>query len=138
MVPANAGAAGGAAAAAAAAERARQEEEEMTMYDRDDLDGGWEFKFLRSATGTFRNPETLRRILEEESRAGWELVEKFDNNRIRLKRRTSHRENDHLLEFDAYRSHAGMSEAKLALTIMFSIFAAIALVGVSIAISVNR
>lgn len=136
MIPVNA-AAGGAAAAAAAAEAARREEEEMTTYDRTDVDGDWEFKILRSTTGVFRDREKLQRILEEEARAGWELVEKFDNQRVRLKRRTSHRENDDLLEFDAYRTHAGMSEAKLALVILGTIFGVLTLGGIIIALAVG-
>ncbi len=59
----SAGAAGGAVAAAAAAVRRRreQEEEEMTSYQPQDLSGDWEFKILRSATGSFGNPKKLRR-----------------------------------------------------------------------------
>ena len=81
-----AGGAAGAAAAAAAAELQRREEEEMTPYNTKDLDEGWEFKILRSNFAAFRNPEKLRAILEEEKRGGWTLVEKFDDQRIRLKR----------------------------------------------------
>ena len=47
-------------AAAAAAERRRRrnlEEEQMTAYRKDDLEQGWEFKILRSATAQFRKPE---------------------------------------------------------------------------------
>lgn len=136
MIPANAGAAGAAAAAAAAA-LARQEEEEMTRYDPADLDGDWEFKILRSTMGAFRDPVKLRDILEEEAQAGWELVEKFDHARIRLKRRTSFRENDDLLEFDAYRTQAGITQEKLALMILGGIFTALAVGGVVIAVLVN-
>jgi hypothetical protein len=39
----------------------------------------WEFKCLRSVTGKFRNPIWLPAILEEEARAGWILVQKFDD-----------------------------------------------------------
>ena len=74
----------GAAAAAAAAELQRQEEEEMTPYTTKDLAEGWEFKIVRSNMGAFRKPEKLRAILDEESRGGWTLVEKFDDCRIRL------------------------------------------------------
>ena len=82
----SAGAVGAAgAAAAAAAEMLRQEEEEMTPYNARDLDEGWEFKILRSNFATFRNPEKLRAILEQEKHGGWTLVEKFDDQRIRLK-----------------------------------------------------
>jgi hypothetical protein len=78
-----------AAAAAAAAARRRQEEEEMTRYSENDLSEGWEFKILRSNMNAFRKPENLKKYLEEEGRAGWVLVEKFDDNRLRLKRPAS-------------------------------------------------
>ncbi len=124
-----AGASGAAAAAAAAAELARREEEEMTSYRADELGDGWEFKILRSATGCFKDPEKLRSALEEEAEAGWVLLEKFDNSRLRLKRPASARENDGSLTFDAYRTHVGTSEAKLALTILAIVFGSIALIG---------
>ncbi len=123
-----AGAAGGAAAAAAAAKacREREEEEQMTAYGSRDVAEGWEFKILRSAWGAFANPDKLKAILEDEGRAGWILVEKFDNNRIRLKRPTSSAKNDGLLDFDAYRSYVGMSEAKKALSILGTLAAVLA------------
>lgn len=105
-------------AAAEAARRRRQEEEEtMTPYSAQDLAGNWEFKILRSATRAFKDPQTLQRYLAEEAQAGWVLVEKFDNSRLRLKRPASAAQNDTLLPFDAYRSNVGMSEAKLGLCI---------------------
>jgi hypothetical protein len=96
-----------ATAAAAAAQRAleerRREEEEMTTYSPRDLDEDWEFKILRSARGSFAVPERLREILADEARAGWKLVEIFDQYRIRLKRPASSRDADGRLEFDPYR-----------------------------------
>ena len=59
----------------------------MTAYNDKELADGWEFKILRSASGVFERPERMREILEEESRAGWILVEKFDSNRLRLNAR---------------------------------------------------
>src|SRR5436309_2455427 len=85
---------GGAAAAAAAEARRRQEEEEMTSYSENDLSEGWEFKILRSNMNAFRKPENLKMYLEEEGRAGWILVEKFDDKRLRLKRPASARRGD--------------------------------------------
>jgi len=91
----SAGAAAGAAAAAAAAAEAKrirdEEEEELTSYGHDDLANEWEFKILRSTRPAFRDPDSLQKVLGEESRAGWVLVEKFDNSRIRLKLRQSRR-----------------------------------------------
>jgi hypothetical protein len=119
----SAGAAGASSAAAAAEQqrRMREEEEEMTPYSRAELSQDWEFKILRSATAGFRNSEWLRRALEEEARAGWMLLEKFDNGRIRLKRPASARERDGKLNFDPYRTFVGPSPSVVALTIVASI-----------------
>ena len=112
----SAGAAG--ASAAAAAERQRQmreEEEELTPYSTTDLAQDWEFKIVRSAMGSFRSPAFLQRVLDDEARAGWVLVEKFDNTRIRLKRTALARERDGKLDFDPYRTDAGPSQLTIAL-----------------------
>jgi hypothetical protein len=73
------------------AERTRAEEEaeeeRMTPYDARDLEGGWEFKIIRSPRGLFGRPEFRDRVLGEEGRGWWVLVEVFDDARIRLKRR---------------------------------------------------
>ena len=42
----------------------------MTPYSQKDLEDGWEFKILRSATGRFYDPYWLRRVLQEESLGG--------------------------------------------------------------------
>jgi len=123
-------AAGGAAAAAAAALAAQQEEEEMTPYGAKELAEDWEFKILRSATNRFRDPIWLNAILQEEARAGWKLVEKFDDGRVRLKRPTGARGRDASLGFDPYRTWVGMSQQRLAGVIVFSIFGGLALIGI--------
>jgi hypothetical protein len=128
------GAAGGAAAAAAAAAAMRQEEEEMTPYAPSDLAGDWEFKILRSQTGTFKNPERLRAVLEEEARAGWTLVEKFDNSRVRLKRPASARQLDGKLDFDPYRTNVGISEGGRVLLILGIVFGLILSLALFVAI----
>ncbi len=103
------GAAAGAAAAAAAAEMLRQEEEQMTEYAERDLREGWEFKILRANTAVFRDSQRLKQACEEEAQAGWILVEKFDDQRLRFKRPVSAKNNDSYLPFDAYRTQFGMS-----------------------------
>ena len=121
----------GAAAAAAAAEQQRllqQEEEEMTPYSHVDLAQNWEFKIVRSAMGGFRKPAFLQRILDEEARAGWVLVEKFDNSRIRLKRTALARERDGKLDFDPYRTDAGPSQGVIAVAIMGGVLALMLLI----------
>ena len=120
-----------AAAAAAAARRAMEEEEEsMTPYSREELAEDWEFKIVRSNTGVFGKPATFERLIEEEARAGWQLVEKFDNSRVRFKRRATARKHDAQLppDVDPYRTHFGMSEGAFVLVLLGSIFGALGLV----------
>jgi len=47
----------------------REEEEQMTGYSGEDLEG-WEFKIVRTSTRKFENPEFVRRVCEEEAKAG--------------------------------------------------------------------
>ena len=109
----------GAAAAAAEQQRLmREEEEEMTPYTPADLATDYEFKILRSATAAFRVPSKLQEILQEEALAGWVLVEKFDNSRLRLKRPTKAKERDGNLNFDPYRTYVGLSPNRLAFLII--------------------
>ena len=124
-------AAGAAAAAAARARRQRKEEEEMTQYAPGDLEG-WEFKILRATTRKFRDQLSLRAVLDEEAEAGWELVEKFDDSRIRLKRRVQCRENDHKLHHDPYRTWVGMSQGVMAAW-MVGVLGFLLVIGVAIA-----
>src|SRR3954464_15705384 len=112
-------AAAGAAAAAAAAEMKRQEEEEMTPYSPKDLAEDWEFKIIRSNFATFRNREKLQAVLDEEKRGGWVLVEKFDNQRIRLKRPAGTKvvQGDFADNYDPYRTHVGASQGAVGLAL---------------------
>ena len=109
----------------------------MTGYTPQELAEGWEFKIVRSSTGAFRTPTFLRAVLDEEQRAGWTFVEKFDNGRIRLKRPASARANDSALGSDAYRTHVGMSELKLAVCIFAAVFGGLALIGTIVALIAN-
>jgi hypothetical protein len=86
-----------------------QEEEEMTKYSSEDLEQNWEFKIVRSQSNAFRNPATFQALLEEEALAGWELVEKLDNRRVRFKRSRDTRRRDSTLPpgIDSYRTQYG-------------------------------
>jgi hypothetical protein len=110
---------GGAAAAAARRRRMRlaEEEEDMAGYTQDDLSHDWEFKIVRSESGAFRKPEILRKLIEEEARAGWVMLEKFDDRRVRFKRSHSARTRDALLPpgVDAYRTRYGSPTAQYAM-----------------------
>jgi hypothetical protein len=103
----------GATIAAHAANEARrrqeQEEEEMTKYTSEDLDQNWEFKIVRASYPVFRKPGVFQVLLEEEALAGWELVEKLDDRRIRFKRRKEVRRKDATLPpgIDPYRTQYG-------------------------------
>jgi len=97
----------------------------MTSYSENDLSEGWEFKILRSKMHAFRKPENLKKYLEEESEAGWVLVEKFDDKRLRLKRPASARRGDATLKFDPYRTQVGLSDTGMILIILGIMFGAI-------------
>ena len=89
----------------------------MTQYTQSDLNQDWEFKIVRSDTAAFRRPEVLSRLLEEEARAGWVMLEKFDDSRIRFKRPRSARARDGLLpdDVDPYRTQYGAPVGRQAL-----------------------
>lgn len=117
-------------AVAAAAERRRRyhEEEEVARYTDGELEGGWEFKILRSNTGAFGKPAVLRKVCEEEARAGWILLEKFDNERLRFKRPASARAGDAALSIDPYRSYYGIGTGAFVALILSAVFAVIILI----------
>ena len=64
----------------------------------------WEYKILVSPYGTFKKQEVFRQSLLEEAAAGWTLMEKFDDKRLRLKRPVSARQQDSSLPFNPYRT----------------------------------
>jgi len=115
----------------AAAEQRRQEEE-MAKYTDADLQEDWEFKILRCNTAAFRKPGVLEKACQEEAAAGWTLVEKFDNQRLRFKRPMSARENDSSLDYDPYRILYGMSNAAInAITFGCIILAVLLIIGIA-------
>ncbi len=72
---------------------------------------GWEFKIVRANRDLFRNPAIFQHLCEEEAQAGWVMVEKLDDRRVRFKRPMALRElinSDHLT-YDPYRCHYGSS-----------------------------
>jgi hypothetical protein len=101
-------------AVAAHAAGIMQEEEEMTGLKREEMDG-WEFKIVRSHTPRYRRYQEVQKLCKEEAKAGWEMLEKFDDNRIRFKRRVENRRDDRYLDFDPYRTSAGIAQRKMAL-----------------------
>jgi len=85
------------------------EEERMTTYTREELEEDWEFKIVRATSAAFGKPEVLQKLLQEEAVAGWTMVEKFDDSRIRFKRPRGAREQDAYLPegVDPYRTQYG-------------------------------
>lgn len=68
-----------------------------------------EYKVIQAQTPLFSDTAKMHEILDQEAKAGWRLLEKEDNYKIRLQRDVSSRENDKNLDFDAYRSTVGVS-----------------------------
>jgi hypothetical protein len=81
--------------------------------DRDPRMVGWEFKVLRSQGDLFRQPAILQQVCDEEALAGWILLEKLDDGRLRFKRPIAMREvvDVESLGFDPYRSYYGPTAA---------------------------
>jgi hypothetical protein len=115
--------AGSAAAAGAAARRRRnyEEEEEVTPMNTD-ASGAFEYKIIRSVTNAFRSPALFQQMLQEEGQAGWELVEKLDDGRVRLRRSIECRTKDAHLTQDPYRTRIGIGEVQLVFIILGSVF----------------
>lgn len=99
----------------------QEEEEELTHYSDRDLAEDWEFKIVRSATGAFRKPEEFDKLLEEEARHGWVLLEKLDNGRVRFKRRAGSRRSgvSGSQADDPYRTVYGISPNRQAAVAVF-------------------
>jgi hypothetical protein len=70
------------------------EEERMATYTSEELEEDWEFKIVRANSPAFRKSEVLQKLLQEEAVAGWTMVEKFDDSRVRFKRPRNAREQD--------------------------------------------
>ena len=102
----------------------------MTNYSNVDLTSDWEFKIVRSLTGAFRNPVELEKLRQEEAQAGWVMVEKFDEARVRFKRPMSARENDSRLPqgVDPYRSYYGVSYRSFVLWVVVIAIGAVGLI----------
>jgi hypothetical protein len=116
--------AGAAAAAAAAKRRQEQEEEEMTFMNTDPS-GAFEYKIIRSNTNAFRKPAFFQQTLQEEAQVGWELVEKLDDGRMRLRRSIQWRDKDTHSTQDPYRTRVGISDVQLVATILGCVFGTI-------------
>lgn len=90
---------------------------------------GWEFKIVRANRDIFRDPEVLQRLCEEEGEAGWILLEKLDDRRIRFKRPVALRDliKPEKLAIDPYRTQYGPSNKPFVILGMLAALGAIIL-----------
>ncbi len=111
----------------------------MTRYNRSELEQDWEFKIVRSATGAFKKPEVLQAVIQQEAMAGWRMVEKFDDSRVRFKRPAAAARDDINLPtgIDPYRTSYGISEGALGATIGLSILGVVAVIVTIILLAEN-
>ena len=96
----------------------------MTPYTDDELQNDWEFKIVRANFGAFRGPERLNRLTEQEKQAGWVLLEKLDDSRVRFKRPRSATANDAQLiasGVDPYRTQYGMNQRSIFIVVSITI-----------------
>lgn len=78
---------------------------------REARSSGWEFKIVRANADLFRNPKVFQRLCDEEAQAGWMLLEKLDDRRVRFKRPLAVRDllKPETLLHDPYRTRFGPS-----------------------------
>lgn len=76
---------------------------------------GWEFKIVRASRNLFRNPAIFQQMCEEEAQAGWILLEKIDDRRVRFKRSLALRDffKPESLYYDPYRCYYSQSSSSL-------------------------
>lgn len=88
---------------------------------------GWEYKIVRASRDLFRDSSVLQQLCQEEARAGWILLEKLDNRRVRFKRLLALRNvlDEAELPYDPYRSHYGTSWTPLHVVSAIAAFLAI-------------
>ncbi|MGA9380862.1 MAG: hypothetical protein WBV73_19025, partial [Phormidium sp.] len=90
---------------------------------------GWEFKIVRASRDIFRDPAVLQLLCEEEGEAGWILLEKLDDRRVRFKRPVALRDliKPERLAIDPYRTQYGPSNKPLVILGMLAGLGAIIL-----------
>lgn len=84
-----------------------------------------------------KDPLKLQQALAEEAAFGWELIEKFDNQRLRFKRPTSVRSLPVPSGSDPYRTEFGLGEAALVFYVIGAITLGLVAVGVLVSLFVN-
>lgn len=104
-----------------------EEEEQLTGDENLDLAGrignavskdprlsGWEYKIVRADRKIFRDPAVFGKLCAEEELAGWVLLEKLDDRRVRFKRPLALRAlvQADRLAFDPYRTEYGEASGR--------------------------
>lgn len=76
---------------------------------------GWEFKIVRASRDLFGDPVVFQKLCNEEAIAGWILLEKLDDRRVRFKRLIALRDliDGEKLSHDPYRTYYGSSWSPL-------------------------
>lgn len=57
----------------------------------------------------FGSTDKMKKILDEEAQAGWDLEEKLDSFKIRVSRNRNARDNDNNCSIDPYRTNVGVN-----------------------------
>jgi hypothetical protein len=88
-----------------------------------------EYKVIQATTPYFAKSQNIATVMSEEEKAGWRLLEKCDNYKLRLQRDISHRAKDKDLGIDPYRTQVGINNAivygvttVITLTVVYLIF----------------
>lgn len=115
-------------------EKLNHAEENMSAYSADDLDQDWEFKIVRSTTSAFRDAATLQKLIDEEAQSGWVMLEKFDDRRVRFKRRRSARSSDAMRPegVDPYRTQYGSPQENRAFLVMVTLLGLLLAIGLGL------
>jgi hypothetical protein len=87
---------------------------------------GWEFKIVRANRDLFADPVVFKKLCDEEGTAGWILLEKFDDRRVRFKRLIALREllDGEKLSHDPYRTYYGSSWSPFTVLLVIATFLA--------------
>jgi hypothetical protein len=121
-----------------AVKQQRDREEEEVAPVEDDGPVAYEYKIMRSNLGAFKKPAKLRAVLEAEAAAGWDLYEKLDCSRLRLRRPVSCRLRDGELAQDPYRTTVGAGGGAVALWVVLGTLAGIGAMAGLILVLANR
>ena len=102
---------------------------EVMQYSPEDLDEGWEFKVVRGGPDAFSARQSLDHLMAQESRAGWIMLEKLDDSRVRFKRPAAAKQHDTSLPagIDPYRTDLTSPPAWWALLLVIGVLGGIAL-----------